>query len=85
MGLFALAVFFQGFITNFPSNNAKQTWEKSANNNLIPVLHLQARSLLPVARAELTPQVPLQLHPPAAQFPGTKGWILLICMQKAEE
>lgn len=48
-GLFALAVFSQAFIISFPPNNAKQIWEKSANNYLIPTLHLQARSLLQAA------------------------------------
>jgi len=70
MGPFALAIFSQAFTISFPPNNAKQIWEKSANNNLIPTLHLQAGSLLRAARAELAPQVPLQLHP---QQPSSRG------------
>lgn len=73
MGLFALAIFSQSFIINFPPNNAKQIWEKSANNNLIPTLHLQARSLLQAAGATLAPQVPLQLHPQQSSSWGLRG------------
>lgn len=55
MGPFDLAIFSQAFIISFSPNNAKQIWEKSANNNPISALHLQARSLLQAAWAELAP------------------------------
>lgn len=72
MGLFALSTFSQTFIISFSPNNAQRSWEKSANNNLIPTPHLQVRSLLRAAPAELALQVPLQLHPQQSSSRGPR-------------